>query len=287
MTIEAAAKNLSAALNTIYDQREAANISGMIMEKITGFSKSQRLIYKLDSLNAVQENKLALFQNELLLHKPVQYVLNEAWFAGIPFYVDENVLIPRPETEELVETIIENIASLNERKLFILDIGTGSGCIAIALKKNLPEARVFALDVSEQALKIAAKNAITNNVLIEFFKADILNFQLPESLPRFDVIASNPPYILQNESGTMLPNVLLYEPAAALFVPDDDALIFYKAIADFALIYLNQPNGKLFFEINEMMGEQVATLLKAKGFSAIQVKKDLQQKNRIVSAFLK
>ncbi len=286
MTIATAGKNLSAALNSIYDEREAANIASLVMEKITGFSKSERSIYKQNELDEIQQNKLEFFTRELLQHKPVQYVLNEAWFAGMLFYVDENVLIPRPETEELVETVKENIDQLNERNLSILDIGTGSGCIAVALKKKLPQTSVFAMDISDNALKIAAKNATSNNTNIEFIKADILNFHHHEPFPQFDIIVSNPPYIMQSESGTMLPNVLLYEPKEALFVADDDALIFYKAIIDFALIHLNPSGGKLFFEINEMMGEQVAALLKAKGFSSINIKKDMQEKNRVVSAYL-
>jgi len=282
MTISEAGKNLLAALSSIYSQREAANIVALVMEKITGYSKSERLVHKQLLLNVFQQGQFDDFKAQLLQHKPVQYVLHEAWFCGLQFYVDESVLIPRPETEELVETILQDNTST--QNLSILDIGTGSGCIAISLKKKLPDAILYALDISKQALNVAKENASKNLADIVFFHSDILRFK-ETNLPVFDIIVSNPPYITQAEGMAMHPNVLLHEPHTALFVPDEDALLFYKAIADFGLQHL-KPGGKLYFEINELLGVEVAALLKLKGFSHIQVKKDLQQKNRIVSASL-
>jgi release factor glutamine methyltransferase len=284
MTVLQAGKDLSTELIKIYNDREAGNIADMVMEKITGFTKPQRLINKQLTLDSAQQKQLKDFTEQLLHSKPVQYVLHEAWFAGMSFYVDEHVLIPRPETEELVETII---ARSGNKIYSVLDIGTGSGCIAIALKKKLPLLNVYALDISSKAVKIAKKNAKKNGVIIKLFEADILNIDPLMHFPGFDIIVSNPPYIKQEEANEMSPNVLLYEPHLALFVADNDPLIFYKAIADFALKYLNPISGKLFFEINESLGEQIKSLLEEKGFSEIAVKKDFQKKDRIVSAVLR
>ena len=283
MTISEAGKNLLAALRSIYDERESANVVALVMEKITGFSKSEKLMHKHFLLDAVQQKLYDDFIARLLQHTPVQYVLHEAWFFGMPFYVDESVLIPRPETEELVETVLEDNKSM--QSLSILDIGTGSGCIAISLKKKLPESIIYALDISKKALRVAKENALKNSVDIVFLHNNILNIKAANDLPAFDMVVSNPPYITQAEASVMHPNVLLHEPHIALFVPDEDALLFYKAITDFSLQHL-KPGGKLYFEINELLGSEVAALLKLKGFSEIQVKKDLQQKNRIVSAIL-
>lgn len=286
MTISEAGKNLTEALIVLYSPREAANITAMVMEKITGFSRSERLVHKHLVFDISQQNHFDSCKTQLLEHKPVQYVLQEAWFCGLPFYVDGSVLIPRPETEELVETIVQDWQPLNDHTLSILDIGTGSGCIAVTLKKKLAHAAVYAMDISQEALRIAEKNAIMNSAAIVPLLHDILNFKPTEPLPLFDIIVSNPPYIAQQESEEMHVNVLLFEPHLALFVPDDDPLLFYKAIADFSLHYLKRGTGKLYFEINESLGDEVAQMLAAKGFHNIQVKKDLQQKNRIVLALL-
>lgn len=286
MTILQAGKVLSGELNKIYNEREAANIAAMVLENITTFSATQRLIHKEERLTQLQQHQLQSFTEQLLQHKPIQYVLREAWFAGLKFYVDENVLIPRPETEELVETVIQEIKRSQHENVNILDVGTGSGCIPITIKKKLPFTNVYALDISKKALAVAERNAADNKTEIEFIYADMLNIQPGENLPLFDIIISNPPYIKQSESKTMQPNVLQYEPHNALFVPDTDALIFYKAIAGFSLQNLNTLNGKLFFEINEKMGTAVAGLLQQEGFAQITIKKDLQHKERIVTAIL-
>lgn len=284
MTVFEANKTLINKLCKIYDNREATNIADMVIEHVTGLTKIQRLIVKQFVLSVEQQQQLQTLMVQLLESKPVQYVLHEAWFCGLKFYVDENVLIPRPETEELVYAVVEQ--SIN-KKYSILDIGTGSGCIAISTKKKLPLSNVYALDISNKSIEIAKENARKNDVQINFFQADILNFDTNINLPFFDIIVSNPPYIKQSESKTMSQNVLQYEPHLALFVADEDPLLFYKAIADFGLKYLNTCSGKLFFEINEAMGNQVSALLKEKGFSEIVIQKDLQEKERIVCAVLR
>ncbi len=291
MTVLQAGKNLLIELSKIYNDREAATIADLVIEKISGLSKTQRLINKQLLLTENQQQQLNFFTEQLLQFKPVQYVLNEAWFAGLKLYVDEHVLIPRPETEELVDYIIQdaerNFYNRNPASpLTILDVGTGSGCIAIALKKKLSLSTIYALDISEQAIDIASKNASENNVKINFIQANILHLNAEINLPVFDIIVSNPPYIPKYQSSEMASNVVLFEPHEALFVPDNDPLIFYNAIADFAQQHLSK-KGKLFFEINETMAKPVEALLHQKKFSDIIIKKDLQHKDRIISAVLR
>jgi release factor glutamine methyltransferase len=217
-------------------------------------------------------------------------VLNETWFAGMKLYVDEAVLIPRPETEELVEWIVSEVRNEKNSKVKsqnlkfkILDVGTGSGCISLALKRYLPEAEVTAVDVSEDALIVAKKNAIAYDLKINFLQLDFLNKEQWKAFEKYDIIVSNPPYIKKSEEFTMRDNVLNYEPQIALFVPDDDALIFYKALAEFAQLHLKK-TGSLFVEINEALGIQVVELFKENNFNKVVLKKDLQGKDRMVKA---
>ncbi|HVX26021.1 MAG TPA: peptide chain release factor N(5)-glutamine methyltransferase [Parafilimonas sp.] len=296
MTINEAYQYAKNELKKIYDTQEATNIANLAIEKISGLKRTSRILNKNQVLTIEQANDLHKYLEQLSNHKPVQYVLNEAWFAAMKFYVDENVLIPRPETEELVDWIVQDAKvsiqnsninlSLNTilSSQNILDIGTGSGCIAIALKKKM-NAEISAIDVSEAALKIASFNAQQNNTAISFFKADILQNEINIRPSLFDVIVSNPPYITNKESAEMNKNVIAHEPHIALFVPDEDPLLFYDAISNFALSHLKQ-NGKLFFEIHEHFGNEVVTHLKQKGFISVELKKDLQQKNRMVKAVL-
>jgi release factor glutamine methyltransferase len=284
MTVLEAKKTLAVKLTELYDHREATNIADMVIEKITGLTKTQRLISKRLELSVEEQELIENFTAELLTSKPVQYVLHEAWFGGLKFYVDENVLIPRPETEELVNAVIKSSSNKNYS---ILDIGTGSGCIAITLSKKLPTSNVYALDISDKSIFIAKENADKNKVEVNFIQADILDFDASIKLPVFDILVSNPPYIKQSESEAMSRNVLKYEPHLALFVADEDPLLFYRAIADFALQHLKRNSGQLFFEINETMGNEVSALLKEKGFSEVSVQKDLQGKDRIVYAVLR
>ena len=285
MTIQQSYKQLLFQLYEMYGDREAANIADIVIENITGFKKVDRLINKQFPLNEEQLQLLNDYTNELLKHKPVQYVLNEVWFAGMKLYVDENVLIPRPETEELVEWIVKTVASRKSQVASILDIGTGSGCIPVALKKKLLSVEVHALDISEEALTVAKRNAVTQQTEINFHLLNILDRNLWKQLPKFDIIVSNPPYVTQGEASSMQKNVLQYEPHLALFVDDEDAMKFYKAIAEFGLKHLNN-NGQIFFEINEMMGKQICDLLNQYRYLNIELKKDLQNKDRMIKATL-
>ena len=213
---------------------------------------------------------------------PIQYIIGETEFYGLPFKVNKNVLIPRPETEELVTFILENSnLQTPKSKLTILDIGTGSGCIPISLAKNLPNATIYALDISSEALKTAKINAELNNVSIQFIETDILNIS---ELPlKFDIIISNPPYVRELEKEQMQNNVLEHEPHLALFVKDNNPLLFYDKIADFAKNHLTK-NGKLYFEINQYLGKETVDLLKSKEFKNIVLKKDMFGVDRMIKA---
>jgi release factor glutamine methyltransferase len=285
INIQQAYQQLVSSLTEIYDMREAANITNMVIEHVTGFRKIDRVLDKQFLLSEEHNAKLKSCLVDLLEYKPVQYILHEAWFAGMKFYVDENVLIPRPETEEMVE----EISSFGFQVSSLLDIGTGSGCIAIALKKksaisNL-QLSISAIDISKSALNIAEQNAIENNAEIDFFQANILDENEWKQFPKFDIVVSNPPYIKRAEKTSMRENVLNFEPHLALFVDDEDSLIFYKKIAAFGLQHLNK-HGKLFFEINENSGKDICELLENFGYKNIKLKKDLQGKDRMVSANL-
>ena len=224
--------------------------------------------------------------------KPIQYIIGETEFYRLPFYVNQHVLIPRPETEELVEWIISlPNSSQKEKNLNILDIGTGSGCIAISLAKNLPNASVFAIDISKKALQVAKQNAVLNEVTVEFIEYDILSSNIIQTPSirgknlnlKFDIIVSNPPYVRQLERQEIKNNVLNYEPHIALFVENDNPLLFYNHIIDFAKENLTK-NGKLYVEINQYLGQETVTLLKEKGFTNIELKKDLFGNDRMVRA---
>ena len=227
---------------------------------------------------------------ELQLEKPIQYITGEAWFYGLRFEVNENTLIPRPETEELVEWIIESQKSkVKSQKLEILDIGTGTGCIPISIKTNLSQANVSAIDVSEKALEVAKRNAASNKVEINFIQTnileveDLLKLPLPftQNLLPLDIIVSNPPYVRNLEKQEIKKNVLDYEPHLALFVEDTDALLFYRKIAQLALKNLS-PNGLLFFEINQYLGKETVELLQNLGFINIELKKDMYGNDRMI-----
>ncbi len=306
MTIQEAHRQLLFALYGLYDNREAANIADLIIEHVTGQRRIDRIVNKQMPVGLAAQKELADMQALLLQHTPVQYVLHEAWFAGLKFYVDDNVLIPRPETEELVQWVVgswlqvagckfqdeandtsngQPVTSNLQPVTRLLDIGTGSGCIPIAVKKKWPGWDVHALDISATALQVAQKNAADLQAPITFYETDILNELQWPPLPIFDIIVSNPPYIKNAESAAMRDNVTRFEPHTALFVPDDDALLFYRQIARFALRHL-RPNGLLFFEINEAFGAEVCLLLANNGFTGVELQTDMQGKHRMVKAVL-
>lgn len=228
------------------------------------------------------EEKFNKALNELLLERPIQYILGTTEFAGLTFKVDENVLIPRPETEELVQWILDTIGS--RRQLKILDIGTGSGCIPVTLALNLPGAEIHALDISEKALSLAQENTIVLGARVNFSALDILSAEKLED--NYDVIVSNPPYVRLSEKSQMRGNVLKHEPEIALYVSDEDPLLFYRKIASLSREALNE-NGMLFLEINENLAKVTSEMLSKLTFQNIEVKKDLYGKNRMVRAFKK
>lgn len=267
-------------LKDSYENDELETIIVFCFEKFLNLNRAE-LISKME--NTVSESELLKFNfaiKDLKKNKPIQYILGEADFYRLKFKVNEHVLIPRPETEELVHLIIQENKNTSPS---IIDIGTGSGCIPIALKKNIPSAKISAIDISEQALKVSRDNAKLNGVEIEFISDNILNprskIQNPESF--FDIIVSNPPYICISEKEKMHKNVLEYEPHIALFVNDNDPLLFYKAICDFALLHLNE-NGVIYLEINQSLSSETNNLLENKGFKNIELIKDLSNNYRIL-----
>lgn len=282
MTIAEALRQLTATLASLYDKREAENIADLVIEKLTGLRRMERTLQKESVLAPHQEKALEQYSSALLQHKPVQYVLQEAWFYGLPFFVNEHVLIPRPETEELVEWVINDNQGATHQSPAILDIGTGSGCIPVALKKHLSNAAVAAIDISKEALNIARKNANTHNAAVDLLLVDMLNEEEIGTLPTFDIIVSNPPYIPVRDMNGMPDNVLHYEPHTALFVPDEDPLLFYKAVSKFSATHLSA-KGKIYVEIHEAMGEAVKKIFLNDGFTDCCIKKDMQGKDRMVS----
>src|SRR6476620_8608955 len=270
MTIDEARREITKAIRHIYDQDEANNIAELLTENLTKLSRSERII-KGNELLASQKELLSSSIIRLQQHEPIQYVINEAWFAGMRFYVDRNVLIPRPETEELVEWVAKEYRSQNagariEKSGFrVLDVGTGSGCIAIALKNKLPGIEMWACDISDEALNIARMNADALHATIDFVPLNFLDPGQRKQLPNVDIIVSNPPYIPLHEKTMMNKNVEEYEPSTALFVPDDDTLIFYKTIAEFGQEKLNK-GGVIYAEIHETLGEQTRDLFLSQGY---------------------
>ncbi len=279
-------KTLNRELRTIYSECEAGNIAEMVMEKITGQKRVDRLINDPE-ISEELVDKFHQAKQRLLNHEPIQYVLGEAWFCGMQLSVDKQVLIPRPETEELVEWVIETVQDWPEpdhRNYKILDVGTGSGCIAIALqKKLLAYFEIWACDKSDRALTIARKNADDQDALVDFIPMDFLDEDQQKQLPHVDIVVSNPPYIPDSGKNLMADNVVKYEPYMALFVPDDDPLQFYKALASFGKFKL-QENGWLLAEIHEDLGKEVIDLWLGYNYKQVEIKKDLQGKDRFVRA---
>lgn len=266
-----------------YPKSEIKNFASIIFEKLLNislvniFSDSDKTISENDFL------KIVSIVNRLQNNEPIQYIFGETEFFGLSFLVTNDVLIPRPETEELVEWILSNSSPTLPYR--ILDIGTGSGCIAVSLAKNLPNAIILAIDISNKALSVAEKNAEKNSVVVHFEQVDILKNDFTFPFGKFDIIVSNPPYIMESEKINMKKNVLEYEPEKALFVPDNNPLLFYKRIAEFSKMKLNK-NGSVHFEINSAFGKETVNMLKKTGYNEVILKKDISGKDRMVYARL-
>ena len=279
MKYKALKQQFNQSLATLYDEYESSSLFFIALQKVEAYTRMQFLEMQQQEVPENAVIALMAILEELKTGKPIQYILQEAWFYKMKFKVNPAVLIPRDETEELVDLIIRDEKLGGESSKRLLDIGTGSGCIAIALKKNLPSIAVSAMDVSEEALAVAKINAKDHDLTIQFILADVLNYASAEV---FDIIVSNPPYVKDDERDAMHKNVLTYEPHTALFVSNDDPLIFYRAIATLALKNLKQ-GGRLYFEINEFLGLEMLALMTSLGFHDIKLHKDLQLKNRMLS----
>lgn len=269
-------------LTPIYDAGEAESFFYLILEEKQQLKRIDLALHPDLVFSEAEIGVWNAILEQLKQEIPIQYLLGKTSFYGLDFEVNAAVLIPRPETEELVEWILESQKSkVESQKVKILDIGTGSGCIAISLAKNLPDATVFALDVSEEALATAKKNAANNSVNITFIHQNILETE--DLHQQFDIIVSNPPYVRNLEKEEIKKNVLENEPHLALFVADNDALIFYKKIAQLAQKNL-LPNGQLYFEINQYLGKEMVDLLEKMNFSAIELRKDIYGNDRMTKA---
>jgi release factor glutamine methyltransferase len=270
--------NFTSQLKGVHAQEEIDSFFYILCDFFLKYSRFQT---SLNLETTISEVDIAVFEmtiQRLRTQEPIQYILGETEFYGLPFKVNKHTLIPRPETEELVAWLVSEF-SIQYSPIRILDIGTGSGCIAIALAKNLQKATVSAIDISEEALKVAMYNAQINQVRLDFQKEDIL--QTTTLLEAYDVIVSNPPYVRALEKTAMNANVLDFEPDTALFVSDEDPLVFYRKIAQLALRSL-RPNGWLYFEINEYLAREIQDLLKQMGFENIELKKDFREVPRMI-----
>jgi release factor glutamine methyltransferase len=282
--IREAYQELRMAMSVMYDLRESASIADMVMEEISGWERSLRIIHHNEELSEAQLERFQQCSRELLHGRPIQYVLGHAWFAGMRFKVDERVLIPRPETEELVEivrNIYRNKHQAENYQIRMLDIGTGSGCIAIALKRYFEDWKVTAMDKSKKAIELAMFNAELLGTDIKFVEADILIEAWNDHKPSFDIMVSNPPYIPDEDKQDMALHVLKHEPHMALFTENEDPLIFYKAIVNFSLHHLYR-GGMLFFETHASYAHEVASWMESNEFEQVTVLQDMQGKDRIV-----
>lgn len=282
-SVAALEQHFIADLSHLYSADEVKQLFYLLIEDRLGWSKTQYLLNR--GTSPAEDDRLWLLSSlsDLKAAKPIQYILGHAWFMDMKLSVSPAVLIPRPETEELVQLIVDQHRT-SERPLRIIDIGTGSGCIAISLKKALPQAHVYAVDVSVDAIQLARQNAADQSAAIDFIHADILEWEFifPEE-QSFDIVVSNPPYITADEQADMHPNVLAHEPHLALFVEGDAPLLFYDHIADFARYHLRQ-GGSLYVESNRSYGRAVADLFRKKGFNGASLHRDMQGADRIVHA---
>ncbi|RAR51095.1 peptide chain release factor N(5)-glutamine methyltransferase [Flavobacterium lacus] len=280
MTFKEIKSSFRSNLSPFFDEQEIDSFFYLVLEK---FHQLKRVDLALQPSLKVSESGLEQWNavlEQLKTQQPIQYILGETYFCDLVFKVNEHTLIPRPETEELVYWILEELKQKNQNYA-IVDIGTGTGCIPITLKKNLPESTVFGLDISEEALSVARENATTNEVEVKFMQKNIL--ETSDLQHQFDVIVSNPPYVRNLEKAEIKTNVLAFEPHLALFVSDDEPLIFYRKIAELARKNLKQ-NGLLFFEINQYLGKETVELLQNLGFATIELRKDIYGNDRMIRA---
>ena len=273
-------------LEDLYPIEELKSFFYLLAEKYLNLSRINIALQLNNELTPEEQSSFYQAVDRLRIHEPIQYILGETEFFGIPIIVNKQVLIPRPETEELVSWIIEDV---DKKETTILDIGTGSGCIAISLAKKLKSAVVSAIDISNKAIEVAKKNALINNVNVEFSRVDVLNFEDKLVLQdkwksKFDIIVSNPPYVRMQEKKLMQLNVIDHEPDIALFVEDDNPLLFYRRISELSRQYLKH-NGTLYLEINEYLGVEMEKMLNEAGFKHVELKKDMFGKNRMIKCW--
>lgn len=266
-------------LRPLYSALETESFIRVILDAVKNFSLTDIILHNDTTLSAAEIDAINRIVERLKNYEPIQYILGETLFMGLHLKVNPSVLIPRPETEELVQWIFEQ-EKIPET---VLDIGTGSGCIALALKKLFPQSTVCACDKYAEALSVAKENSTINRLNVHFFQADILDVENFPICEKQEIIVSNPPYVLDKEKKVMNSNVLDYEPHSALFVPDDNPLLFYETIADFSQKWLI-PGGQLYFEINEKYGKDIVEMLDRLAFVDIELKKDLQKKDRMIKA---
>jgi release factor glutamine methyltransferase len=302
MTLKALQHYFHEQLDSIYGQNEVSSFFRLLIEHKLNIKPVELVLAPDQTISKTIQKQFDEVIKRLKTEEPIQYIIGETEFIGLPFKVNKHTLIPRPETEELVQWIIEESnyktqfpnrdsywvqqQTTNNKQLTILDIGTGSGCIAVSLAKSLPDAKVYAIDISKNALYVAKENAILNNVEVNFFQANILNQKncnLGFGNLVFDLIVSNPPYVRELEKASIKNNVLRHEPHLALFVQNEDPLQFYKAICGFAVHNL-KPKGRLFFEINQYLDTEMTQLLRAYKFESIALRKDLFGNSRMLKA---
>ncbi len=280
LTYYTAYRELINALTAIYDNREAAAIANIAMESITSSDRLQRIVKRDEALTESQQTSYYQYKDLLLLGTPIQYCTHQTIFMGNEYYVDNRVLIPRPETEELVDWILSDN---KEQTVSILDIGTGSGCIPISLKEGLADANITSLDISKGALEVAQKNATTHQAEINFQEFDFLNESQWDTLGRYNIIVSNPPYIPVSEQKNMHINVKDHEPQEALFVPEDDALLFYRKIALFGKQHI-EDNGTIYCELHIDHAHQTKELFQQEGYASVEIRKDMHGNWRMLKA---
>jgi release factor glutamine methyltransferase len=295
MKIREAENWIRESISSVYAPGEAANIASLLVEYVSGYDPHKIKTNREEDILSLDQEVLSPLIERLRAHEPIQYIMNRCWFYGMELYVDPAVLIPRPETEELVEWVLDDLKKTSPdlfekhsskpdetTRLKIMDACTGSGCIALAIKKNVPLAEVWGTDISEEALNVARRNGASLDIRVDFQGMDFLDLPQQKLLPSVDIVVSNPPYIPRKDKASMQPNVLLYEPTQALFVPDEDALIFYKALLHYCGHRLHE-NGRIYMEVHENLANEVKELFTTNGY-VVEVKKDMQGKERMVRA---